>query len=382
MKKRKTSLLALVVTCVLLFLTGCSPMPTQLHERLIVQGIGIDIKEDKYLITMQVFDTQNGGGGDPGAAQDQITVVSAEGKSVLDAFNSITLQTGKEPLYSQNLILLIGEQAAKAGLSHCIDFFIRYYEARPNVNLFIAKGKASDIMNSEAKGQLTLPKNIEMLADSGELNASTKKSTVLSVVKDLRKPYSSSSAAVLSLQDTENEAVVVSDGIALFSGDKLTGYLDREETTGLLLATGQVQRGTTVINVPNAGRVTYSFMGSQSEITANIQNNLPQFTIDVSVDANIFELDSESITPLPNEYFTVFADELEAHVKAMIEDTVHTALDGYGCDVFSFGRTLKKNQPDYFKGIEDNWFTIMKQAQYTVNVTAVIKRIGQEVNPL
>ena len=357
-------------------------MPTQLHERLLVQGIGIDKKDDGFLITMQVFDTQNGGGGDPGATNDEITVVSAQGESVLDAFNSITLQTGKEPLYSQNLILLIGEEVAKQGISQCIDFFVRYYESRPNVNLFITKGKAADVMNSEGKGQLTLPKNIEMLADSGALNASTKKSTILSVVKDLRSPISSASAAVLALQDTNNEEVVSSDGTALFSEDKLVGYLDKEETTGLLLATGQVQKGTAVIDIPDAGKVTYSFMGSQSEITADVQNNRPHFTIDVHVDANIFEIDRELGSPLPHKYFTIFADALEEHVKQLIEETLQTALERYGCDVFSFGRTLKKSQPAYFKEIEDNWLQEMKQAEYSVQVSAEIKRIGQEVSPL
>ena len=41
----------------LLFTPGCSQV-NQLNERLIVNGIGVDIEDGAYVVTMHVFDAQ------------------------------------------------------------------------------------------------------------------------------------------------------------------------------------------------------------------------------------------------------------------------------------------------------------------------------------
>ena len=112
----------------LLFLVlapGCSQV-NQLNERLIVNGIGVDIEDGAYVVTMHVFDAQRASAG--GEESQDIVVMTGRGRSVIDAFNAITLQSGKEPLFSQNLVLIVGEETAKNGMNNMIDFFIRYYE--------------------------------------------------------------------------------------------------------------------------------------------------------------------------------------------------------------------------------------------------------------
>lgn len=136
----------------LLFTPGCSQV-NQLNERLIVNGIGVDIEDGAYVVTMHVFDAQRASAG--GEESQDIVVVTGRGRSVIDAFNAITLQSGKEPLFSQNLVLIVGEETAKSGMNNVIDFFIRYYETRPTVELFVAKERtAREVMNCNSDGRL------------------------------------------------------------------------------------------------------------------------------------------------------------------------------------------------------------------------------------
>ena len=52
---------------------GCSHI-TQLHERLVVQGIGVDLVDGQYIVTMQVFDELNSGS----SGGEEALVVSAQ----------------------------------------------------------------------------------------------------------------------------------------------------------------------------------------------------------------------------------------------------------------------------------------------------------------
>ena len=63
----------------LLFTPGCSQV-NQLNERLIVNGIGVDIEDGAYVVTMHVFDAQRASAG--GEESQDIVVVTGRGRSV------------------------------------------------------------------------------------------------------------------------------------------------------------------------------------------------------------------------------------------------------------------------------------------------------------
>ena len=51
-------LIAILLCMSTVLFMGCSHI-TQLHERLVVQGIGVDLVDGQYIVTMQVFDALN-----------------------------------------------------------------------------------------------------------------------------------------------------------------------------------------------------------------------------------------------------------------------------------------------------------------------------------
>lgn len=363
--------LLLAVTC-----TGCSA--TQLHERLIVQGIGVDRADGAYLITLQVFDAINAGEeGDSSEPQ----VVSAMGKSVLDAFNELTRQTGKEPLLSQNLVLVIGEEAAKEGVSQLMDFFIRYYECRPEVDIFLAEESAVQVLSHKVEDKLVSAQNIDALSHSGELNAGSTQSTVLQVVQALQSETTDPSMQVLSFQEQGEKTLLTANGTALFQGDRLAGYLNAEETEGMMLVTGEALGGTEVIQLPDVGSLTFALMGSGSKTSVTLENGKPKFTIDVTVKANLYEVDRTAQDKLPHDSFDQMTQALEQRLQALCEQSIHRAVYGYHSDVFRFGRKLWKAQPDYYRQMGE-WEDMMTACSYEVHVNAEVKRVGQEANPL
>lgn len=364
----------------LFLFSGCNV--TQLHERMIVQGIGVDYAQGSYVVTMQVFDAVSAGQGSEGGS-DEVQILTAQGDSVLNAFTSITRQAGHEPLYSQNLVLILGEEVAKEGLENVLDFFIRYYEARPDVNIFVASGLAADILNSESDGKRILATQIEDLSQANGLYSVPSSSTVMHVAAALESETASPNIAVLKKGKIGDNDVISADGTALFRDGRMVGYLDHDQTHGMMLMIGETGGGTEVVEVEGVGRVTFSLGQNNSEITTTIENGLPVFTITVQTDANIYEIDRSIREKLTGDSFRLMNEALKQRLEQECRDALQTCIMENQSDIFQFGKRILQTNPAYYREhVEGQWDTLMTKAQYHVQVEVSIERVGQELNPL
>lgn len=101
--------MALVLSVlVVVSLSGCTGAK-QLSERLIIQGIGIDREDNGFTLTMMYLDTESS------TEEETVKVLQSKGNTVMDAMANSVTKTGKEPLYSQNLFLLLGMKTAQTG---------------------------------------------------------------------------------------------------------------------------------------------------------------------------------------------------------------------------------------------------------------------------
>lgn len=364
----------------LFLFSGCNV--TQLHERMIVQGIGVDYAQGSYVVTMQVFDAVSAGQGSEGGS-DEVQILTAQGDSVLNAFTSITRQAGHEPLYSQNLVLILGEEVAKEGLENVLDFFIRYYEARPDVNIFVASGLAADILNSESDGKRILATQIEDLSQANGLYSVPSSSTVMHVAAALESETASPNIAVLKKGKIGDNDVISADGTALFRDGRMVGYLDHDQTHGMMLMIGETGGGTEVVEVEGVGRVTFSLGQNNSEITTTIENGLPVFTITVQTDANIYEIDRSIREKMTGDSFRLMNEALKQRLEQECRDALQTCIMENQSDIFQFGKRILQTNPAYYREhVEGQWDTLMTKAQYHVQVEVSIERVGQELNPL
>ena len=150
-----------LISC--LSLQGCS-YQVQLSQRLLIQGIGIDYEDGVYRATVQVTKVSD-------QEENTVSLMNGEGDSAMDALNAITLANGKKPLYSHSLVLVLGRGCAEEGLSNVMDFFIRYPESHPTVNVLMADSSAEDILSTEQEdGKYIQARDIAELAKGGKYN--------------------------------------------------------------------------------------------------------------------------------------------------------------------------------------------------------------------
>ena len=365
---KKLSFSFIIVFSILL--SGCTG-GKQLHERLIVQGLGVDKENNLYNVTVQFLTADNSGE----EMGENYETISLKGDSIIDAISKVSNITGKEPMYSQNLILILGEEVARDGISKVIDFFIRHYECRPTVTVFIAKENASKILTLEGANGIITADKISEMSNAQRLNSNIIFSNVLDVVNCLYNNISDPKIACINI---DNGDLVIADSTAVFNEDKLSGFLAEDLSRGVLLVSDSVLGGTEVIDIKGLGKVTFNLTDSKSKV--NFQNNYgtPCFNINVNVKSNIYEINKDVNSLFSDNYIATMEAELKNRLESLIYNAIRESIFNYKSDVFNFGKIIKRDDKEFFKNIKSLKEVLMK-SDYNINVDVKVKKMGQEL---
>lgn len=367
---KKLLALLLAVGC-LLPLAGCKNQ-VLMNERLIIRGIGIDLGDDGgYRASIHVMKLSS--------QEQEVELFTSDGDSVVEALDNVTLQVGRMPLYSQSLMLIIGRSCAEQGLSNILDFFVRYFESRPTVEMFMAEEKAEEILSVRKDGKLILSKNISELAKSGKLNSKVAEARVLDVVNMMQ----SSAAPFLPIIHSEIDRVYV-EGTAIFQGDRLADTLTTDQTRGLLLVTGELQNGAAVLDIPDdplVKRVSVEIAKTKAEIKPTLKEDKPHFEIKIECKADISEIDGKYTEKLDGKYYEIFEKALAQELQREANSAIQQAIFHNRSDIFYFGQRLMKAETEYWKKNSNHWPTLMQESTFEVTVEAQITRVGQEITP-
>lgn len=349
------------------FLTGCSESQ-QLHQKLIVQGMGIEKEnEDKYKVTIQALDFQNPANED----EPNTKILETQGKTVMEALENISKQTSLKPVYSQNLILIIGEKAATSGVNDFMDFFIRHCETRPKVKICVSN-TVSEILKIKPSDKSLKSRNIHDLIPL-ELN-----SDILHFISNLKNEKTDPIVAWVEMEEKNQLKEVHLKGIAIFKEDKLCKLLQDEEAFGIMLLKGVPNFGSYVINSDEFGEVTVSIEKTLPKINVQInKENNPKFNINLDVNATTFSID-KNFCSYPNE-------EINRKIEEKISEKVSSSCSEIikkifklGVDIFEFSKILKNSQPSYFKKIEDDWKSFFPNLNFEIFTNVKLKVTGKE----
>ena len=170
------SLVVMALGAVLLVNAAASGGPLQLNQRLLIQGIGVDKTEEGVLVSVHVSDPLQ---------QGAIQLYQAEGSTVLTALDQLSQTSGKVPLYSHNMMVILGRECAEDGAEKYMDFFVRYYETRPSVSVFMAEEEARDILETQQDGEYPDTETLVQLAQSGSINGWVVNTRVIDFVNQL-----------------------------------------------------------------------------------------------------------------------------------------------------------------------------------------------------
>ncbi|WP_026896087.1 Ger(x)C family spore germination protein [Clostridiisalibacter paucivorans] len=383
--KNKKSILLFYLFLLTIMSTGCWDN-VDITERSFVFAIGLDkTMDNKIEVTFQVIrpsvirSSENSGTVEGNTKA--VWVISATGDTVFETARNAIVSTNYKMFLTHAKLIVIGENLAKEGIIDILNILEKEHESNINMDILIAKDlTAKDILN--ANTELTQIPGMHITESiQSSINVSEfKKSTFIELFKVLENEGHEPTIGIIYpkvLKDNLKIKDLMLQGSAVFKKDKLVGYLNPEETQGLLFATDQFENGIVNIKNPYEKNKKVSIEVNKSKSTRDfiINNNRPILTIKVDAQGNIGEQQGIKDLTKPTA-ISLLERELEKSITNSIYKTVDLAQNKYESDIFGFGKIIHKEDLTFWKNMIDDWNNCFSKSEIRVNVNFKITRSG------
>lgn len=382
------TVIASMALLTMVFATGCWNR-RELDTLAIVSGIGLDMEKaqgrDVIKITAQIVkpgEVRASTGETNGASSSPVLIMESTGDTVFDAVRNFTLKSSRKIFFPHNQVIIIGEEAARAGVQPLLDFFVRDHESRGRVLILVARGKAGDILRARA-GQEEIP--AMGIADLEEASFATSKTTPMRLHEFINCLLSKTTApavsSIESYKDDENKTLAKLTGSAFFKNGKLAGYLDGTECRGLLWVLGKVKSGIIAVDCPGMEqKVSLEIIRSSRQVKVDIRNGKPFIRVAIKEEGNLGDDMCLQDFAAPGKLDLVEKRQGEA-IKREVEAALKKARQ-YKADIFGFGEEVYRSHPAEWKNMEQNWEEIFPETEVEITVEAKLRRVGMTVKPL
>jgi Ger(x)C family germination protein len=389
----------ILVAILMMLLTGCWDK-VELDKRTFVLGVAVDtVSEsgrskaqefneksipDMYMVTLETppakqdnKQSSNGSEGSGGGSEQKtkLAVLYRDtGNTIFEVIRKMATESDRILFFGQQQVLIIGEELVrKYEISKVLDFWSRDPEVDRSMKVIIARGRADKIFNADAKHSQTVSMFIK---DQMTMVQKTSRFIDTDIIEVIRKMAGNDDLLIGSIALLEDNSLRIS-GSAVIKDGKLRGWLDEDETRAVQLATGEVKGGE--IALPNPERkgcfTAAEITDVKTQLKANVQGEIPAFTISIRMQCNIAEIDHNIRRMDENDFIQIekaISDIVEKQAKA----TVEKVQKQYEADVLGFEDRLKKHHYKEWKRISKNWDELFAQVPVSIKVSTKVERSG------
>jgi spore germination protein KC/spore germination protein len=378
-----------IFICILisLNLTGCWSA-RELDTIAIVMGVGIDKPKELEQIEMTVqivnpskIKTGNKDSGEKSGGSKAFVNIKGIGDTVSKALMEINRKLNRDLFFSDNEIIVLGNSMAEEGIGKQLDFFLRNRETRMLVELMVAKGNSSEVLDIAPEIESINASNISDLLEIGKRH-----SEIVSV--DLKefssKLMSKTTAPVLPLigiDIKDGKQMVRIYETAVFKKDKMIGSLDKKETKGYLWIDNKIEKGFMEVSLKDSnGLISIETINSKTKINPEIIDGKIHMNIEIKEESELAEQLSIEDLAKPKKF-----EEIERAKTVEIEKEIMAAVKKakeLKADIFGFGEKVYKKYPKQWKSMEKNWDELFPEIEVSVKVDTKLRRNGRITKPI
>ncbi|OPJ55383.1 Ger(x)C family spore germination protein [Alkalithermobacter paradoxus] len=375
----KKILLIIIIILVSINLTGCWSN-NSLRERSIVIGVGLDKGYDGEIeLTLQIAKPGLLKANQP-TVQNAVKVVSFKGNTVFEAARNALKMIDKKPYYGHYQIIVIGEELAKEGIEDYLDFFARDHEPGLKPYVLVSKGiTARKVLESKSAFENIPAIYIKGIMENYENVAKIKTMTLGDVIKELNYPENSPSIGLIESNTGKVEYIEDMEigGAAVFKEDKLTGYLNEQETKGLLFVKDKIK--SMIIEIENpidkSEKVALEVLRSKTNIDVESNGYRHIFFIDIKTDVNLAEQHGRGdLTTRENS--EILEKEAEKAIENYIRSMMYKVQKEYQSDVVGFYKALRRKYPKLAEEHRLQWEEEFSNVPVKIRVNVNIRRTG------
>ena len=407
--KRNKFICFLLIVLIICTQTACWDR-VEVEQLAIVTLVALDKAENGDIrVTLQIINPKAtaGGGGNmisssSGSPSEPYHNITASGETIFGAIRTMNSSIPRELYFSHNQVVIISEEVAGDGIEDLMDFFDRNPQIRRS-NYILITDKETDlnkVLNIPHPLDPSVAQRITGIIKEQDRNPQYAVNQLGDFLELLSGKGVDAFTAGLDLSVNESDIQALSqqaqtDGgqnkveeiniarTAVFKKGKMVGWLNKEESRGLLWIREGLKGGIYNVAVDDAvGDIALEVIkGVSKQKTQIASDGRIIINIDVEVEANVDEVrtyldltKSENISKLENA--------LQKAIKRDIMLVLDKAQQRYGADVFGFGQSVYRQYPDYWRQISDKWDEIYPTVETVINVKAVVPRTGLVSKPI
>ncbi len=351
-----------------------------IRNRLVIQGIGIDLEKDgTYTVTLQAIDTNSSEASSAdGASQPPLKAYKLTGDTVYTAIKSVTEKEGKIPLYSQNRIILIGKSITKEKMDDVIDFFVRDVEVGSTVYIAAAEKTASEILEAKNGKELISAQNLENSIEAYEYDAKIFATQLYELINRYNSGSKDFALPLFSLQEIGDEKSAEIIGTALFDNTEYREVISKKDTIYLNVLSDEVYNTAIAFDGDKGTKVSLNIVKSKTKRKVVLEKDIPTFKLKVYMDADIAEISGGVSSAMTVKEIEEIKQKGEEYIEKSIKSTIDSLYHKHNSDACGLGRLLYICEKDFYRKNEKNIDSVLQKSLYEVDVQLNIRRIGHE----
>ena len=375
---------AVLMVCAGLF-SGCRWIPiTDLQDRAIVQGVGVDWKDGEYVVTMQVFSPEGSGGQtivDP--SKENAKVITCRGASISQAVANSARDQGKEFYLGHNRIVILGGGTWKRPMQETLSYFGNSPDSRLDVTILATPGEASAILDVGISQTILPAMSIENTVRNAEKSGLSTEVLLVDVMQALTQPHRSAVIPIIEPIEKENSKerdlkAVELTGIGIFSHNEKEGMLEGAAARGLLFLRNEIQSVLYPVQSEDYEQATVELYQSRTKILPQVSQDRLHFRVEIAAEGMLVEKFLRE-----EKSFTIQSlVRLEREVERLIEADCREAWQKSGkeshSDVFFLGDLVWNDQPELWKALRTEWKERLDKVTFEYDVHVDIDRTGMQ----
>jgi spore germination protein len=375
-KTHKLYLLSILVF-LLLFLTGCWSS-TPIEDLNIVVGSALDkAKDGKIRSTLQYVIPKAISGNSPsGSSQQKPYInVSATGNSI-EPIGWATTLTREGPISGahEKAVVISQELAREVPLQQVTDLYYRDIDIRGSTLIFIAKGSADKILETEEQNVIPAIR----LTEIAEQGLTTKELRQQSLMKSWSK-FNSKASLLIQVVESKKGGIEF-NGAAVIDGktNKMIGILNKSEIEGINWITGEGKSGSLKAYTKESEKPTYYQIGKiKSKIRPHVKGDKISFDVHIESQGRLAEYWNPQFKPaFKNSTLKKIQKAAEIEVMRRVKKTTKVMQEKYKVDVAGFGNQLGIKYPKVWKKVQKDWDNKFSQVPIKYHVKILITDYG------
>lgn len=364
------SILLIIPIC----LCGCWNK-TDLSEKSIISGVGIDRNEDEIHLTLQTVISEEITAGEEGIKSGSETKIKdtifTSGKNIFDAARNFSLVSGRKGMWSHCEVIILGSDCAKQGIDQVLDYLSRDHEIRFRMWVLVSKTSAEEILKSKVPFESNTAFGISDLLESYKNTSYVYAVDLLHLGQHVIDLNGTALIPAITI-DNINKSLKL-DGTAVIKDFKLIDWIDKIQTRGYLWINGKVKSG--IVNVEMDGvKHGIEIIQSKTKIDVNFENNIPIINVTVNVDSSLGDIENFT-SYISLDYIESLEKYSSEVIKKEIESTINKSKS-IDTDFIGFSSIIYKKDPKRWKQIEEDWKSIFPELKVNINVNTNIYKTG------